>query len=126
MPGQERVVLTKEVLVLRASVTAPFDNFYLLWALTLKAVRHQWDRIVFMQTNREDVGGRYTEIELPVPPDRATADDVSKAFRDFYLGTQLLRDTLLSYLNKDDRHHIFMSSSAMPPLEDVDDDDLSE
>lgn len=112
MPGQERMVLTKEVLVLRASERAEFDNFYLLWAMTLKAVRRQWDRIVFMQTNREDVGKRYREILIPVPPSREVADAVSKPFRDYYVGTQRLRENLLSYLANDEKHHIFMSSAA--------------
>ncbi|MFG2720760.1 hypothetical protein ACGFW5_21045 [Streptomyces sp. NPDC048416] len=120
MPGQERVVLTKEVLVLRASESAPFDNFYLLWAMTLKAVRRQWDRVVFMQTNREDVGRRYKEIRIPVPPSREVAEEVSKAFRDYYLGTQRLRENLVTYLANDDKHHIFMSSvaAAVEELED--------
>ncbi|MFG3354526.1 hypothetical protein [Streptomyces sp. NPDC048001] len=120
MPGQERVVLTKEVLVLRAAESAPFDNFYLLWAMTLKAVRRQWDRVVFMQTNREDVGRRYREILIPVPPNREVADRASKAFRDYYLGTQRLREDLLSYLANDDKHYIFMSSAAA--VEEADDE----
>jgi hypothetical protein len=125
MPGQERVVLTKEVLVLRASEDAEFDNFYLLWALTLKAVRRQWDRIVFMQTNREDVGRRYREILIPIPPSREIADAVSKAFRDYYIGAQQLRDNLLSYLSNDEKHHIFMSSTASA-AEGMADDDFDE
>ena len=36
--------------------------------MTLNVVRQQWNRVVFMQTNREDVGQRYLEIEVPVPP----------------------------------------------------------
>ena len=55
MPGQEQVVLTKEIIIIRPGPAAKFDTFYLLWALTLKIVRNQWKRIVFMQTNREDV-----------------------------------------------------------------------
>ncbi|MBD3008420.1 hypothetical protein [Streptomyces sp. 5-10] len=121
MPGQERVVLTKEVLVLRASGNAPFDNFYLLWAMTLKAVRRQWDRIVFMQTNREDVGKRYEEIRIPVPPSREEADNCSKAFRNYYLGTQKLRDDFLSYLAGEDKHYIFMASAVASVEEIVDD-----
>ena len=113
MPGQERIVLTKEVLVLRASHKALFDNFYLLWAMTLKAVRRQWDRVVFMQTNREDVGSRYKEIRIPIPADKETADEVSKPFREFYLGTYKLRDTFIQYLESDDKHHIFMSTAAV-------------
>lgn len=124
MPGQDRVVLTKEVLVLRASESASFDNFYLLWAMTLKAVRRQWDRVVFMQTNREDVGRRYREIRIPVPRSREAADEVSKAFRDYYLGTHRLRENLVTYLANDDKHHIFMSSAAavVEDLEDEADD----
>lgn len=124
MPGQEHVVLTKEVLVLRAGPDAQFDNFYLLWAMTLKAVRHQWDRVVFMQTNREDVGERYKEIELPVPPDRETADSYSAPFREFYVGTQQLRERLLNYLSNDSKHYIFMSSAVVEP--DDEDEDVSE
>ncbi|WP_405890249.1 hypothetical protein OG427_17835 [Streptomyces sp. NBC_00133] len=118
MPGQEQVVLTKEMLILRAGKEAPFDNFYLLWALTLKAVRRQWDRIVFMQTNREDVGSRYLEITLPVPPNRSVADEFSKAFREYYLGIEKLRDGFLGYLSADDRHHVFMSSAEVAEPED--------
>lgn len=111
MPGQERLVLTKEMLVLHAATEAPFDNFYLLWAMSLKAVRRQWDRIVFMQTNREDVGDRYKEIRIPVPPDSLTSDRVSAPMRTYYDGMNSLRDKYLEYLEADGRHHIFMSAS---------------
>ena len=111
MPGQQRVVLTKEVLVLHAQEDGDFDNFYLLWAMSLEAVRRQWDRIVFMQTNREDVGMRYREIRVPVAPDRATALRVSSPFRDYYLGSQEIRNSFLEYLTDDGRHHIFLSSA---------------
>jgi type I restriction enzyme M protein len=112
MPGQEQIVLTREVLVLRAADDAPYDNFYLLWAMTLKAVRRQWDRIVFMQTNREDAGSRYNEICIPVPRDRDSADAFAKPFRDYYLGIQQRRDSFLNYLASDNKHHIFMSSAG--------------
>src|SRR3546814_408201 len=36
MPGQERVLLTKEIIVMRPGEAANFDAFYLLWAMTLK------------------------------------------------------------------------------------------
>jgi type I restriction enzyme M protein len=124
MPGQERVVLTKEVLVLRAADDAPFDNFYLLWAMTLKAVRRQWDRIVFMQTNREDVGRRYNEIRIPVPPNPEVAYACSQTFRDYYIGTQQLRDNLLEYLARDSKHYIFMSSVAV--IEEALDEEIAE
>ncbi|MFY1654034.1 hypothetical protein ACN27J_24515 [Solwaraspora sp. WMMB762] len=110
MPGQERVVLTKEMLVLRAMDGAPFDNFYLLWAMTLKAVRRQWGRVIFMQTNREDVGSRYREIRIPIPPTSDQARVASGAFRSYYKESQKIRESFLAYLAKDDRHHVFLSS----------------
>ncbi len=66
MPGQENAVLTEEIIIARTN-TQLFDQFYLLWALTLKEVVAQWERIVFMQTNREDVGKRMYEIQIPIP-----------------------------------------------------------
>lgn len=113
MPGQERIVFTKEVLILRATSKAPFDTFFLLWAMTLKAVRRQWERVVFMQTNREDVGSRYREIVIPTPPDESVARLRSAPFRDFYQGIDRLRENLVAYLESDDKHHIFISTANL-------------
>lgn len=112
MPGQEHIVLTKEMLILRATDEAPFDNFYLLWALTLKAVRRQWERIIFMQTNREDVGSRYREILLPIPPNEDVAASRSEPFRSYYEGMDMLRERLVRYLESDDKHHLFISTAV--------------
>ena len=117
MPGQEQVVLTKEIIVIRPGHAANFDAFYLLWALTLKIVRDQWRRIVFMQTNREDVGKRYLEIEIPVPPNRKKADEVSASFRDYFQTLAKARTSLIDYLNTDSRHHFFVSG-ADPVIEE--------
>lgn len=84
LPGEERVVLTKEVFVLRVVDTTLFDCFYLLWALSLSAVRDQWRRVALMQTNREDCGSRYREIVIPKPESRAWADETSAAFRAYF------------------------------------------
>ena len=84
LPGQTDVVLTKEMIVFRPGENAEFDSFYLAWSLDLEAVRDQWDRVIFMQTNREDVGNRYLEIEIPVPPSRAEADAASEHYRNYY------------------------------------------
>lgn len=111
LPGQEQVVTTKEVIVLRPGPAANFDPFYLLWALTLKIVRDQWRRVVFMQTNREDVGARYLEIELPIPPDSKTATKVSAAFRDYYKTIASARENLIAYLNERSDHHFFVSGA---------------
>lgn len=111
LPGQEQVVTTKEVIVLRPGPAADFDAFYLLWALTLKIVRDQWKRVVFMQTNREDVGTRYLEIELPIPPDAKTATKVSAAFRNYYKTIASARENLITYLNEHSQHHFFVSGA---------------
>jgi len=118
MPGQEQVLLTKEVIVLRASPDAGFDQFYLLWAMTLKIVREQWQRVIFMQTNREDVGRRYLEIEIPEPPDPDTAKAVSEPFRRYYTRVVEEREKLSDYLRKGD-HHFFLSGAEEPPEQGV-------
>ena len=74
LPGQERAVFTKETLIMNATAEALFDNFYLGWALDLDVVRKQWGRVVFMQTNREDLGNRYREILIPIPDTRNMAN----------------------------------------------------
>ena len=111
MPGQEEILLTKEVIIVRATPSAPFDQFYLIWALTLKEVRGQWDRVVFMQTNREDVGKRYLEVKIPVPPTRAEADRISKAFRSYFSSISHARRKLLDYLDEADAHHFFVGTT---------------
>ena len=107
MPGQEQVVLTKEVIVLRAADGAQFDQFFLLWALTLKQVREQWRRVVLMQTNREDVGNRAGEIEIPIPPSRKHADEVSRPFRTYFESLENAQRELSKYLYSSDHKHSF-------------------
>lgn len=118
MPGQERVVMTKEMIVLRPGESALFDAFYLLWAMTLKVVKDQWKRVVFMQTNREDVGKRFLEIELPIPPSREIADAISKPFRDYYLSISNARTQIASYLLESKAHHFFVAGAEESELLD--------
>lgn len=117
MPGQERVVLTREVILLRVTPHAPFDAFYLLWALSLEIVRNQWKRVIFMQTNREDVGDRYREILLPIPPDKKEARNVSKEFRAYYTGLSRLRTHFAEYLSNEGLHHFSLTVAAPVPDE---------
>jgi hypothetical protein len=121
MPGQEQVLMTKEIIVIRPGPEADFDTFYLLWALTLKVVRDQWRRVVFMQTNREDVGRRYLEICVPVPPNRERADALSKPFKDYYETISRARTELQKYLFNSRAHHFFVSGVEKPVLADDDD-----
>ena len=83
MPGQEQIVLTKEVIGLR-SRSELFDQFYLIWAMNLPVVRCQWERVIFMQTNREDVGNRFLEIDIPIPRSKDRAIAISKPFKNYY------------------------------------------
>lgn len=112
MPGQEKIVLTKEVIIIRSLVKEiEFDQFYLLWALSLDLVREQWKRIVLMQTNREDVGSRLYEIQIPIPINKSKADEVSKYFKDYYDAISKARTTLDENLKNDRfKHHFYLSS----------------
>lgn len=120
MPGQEQILVTKEVIVLRPGPDAVFDPFYLLWAMTLQIVRAQWRRVVFMQTNREDVGHRYLEIEVPVPPDAERAREVSEPFRTYFTAIAHARNAFRAYLDRTGDHHFFVSGGEALPDEDVD------
>jgi len=119
MPGQERVVLTKEIIILRPGPAAHFDSFYMLWALTLSIVREQWQRVVFMQTNREDVGARWLEIEVPVAKSREIADTTSKPFRTYYNAIAAARTALGDYLRENGEHHFFISGAETPEPEAI-------
>lgn len=118
MPGQEQIIVTKEVIILRPGPAAKFDAFYLLWAFSLNIVREQWKRVVFMQTNREDVGKRYHEIRVPVPPTTVDAARVSAAFRIYYTTMAKAREDFAAYLDKSGRHHFFVSGVEDQSLPD--------
>lgn len=111
MPGQEQLLLTKEIIILRPGHHADFDSFYLLWAMTLKIVRDQWKRVIFMQTNREDVGDRFLEIEIPIAMDAAIAAQVSQPFRSYYQMVAKARTSLGQYLAESGEHHFFVSDA---------------
>jgi type I restriction enzyme M protein len=95
LPGEENVVITKEVLIFTVETgeTDGWDAFYLFWALCLRCVRQQWQRITLMQTNREDCGARWREVLLPKPKSAEWAREVSAAFRDYFttIGTAKTR-----------------------------------
>lgn len=117
MPGQEQILTTKEIIVLRPGSKAKFDAFYLLWAMTLKIVRDQWKRVIFMQTNREDVGKRYLEIEVPIAPNAVITRDVSQPFRKYFKTIASARSELQQYLAKaESPHHFFVAGGD--PSED--------
>ena len=101
LPGEQNVVLTKEVFVFRVGKADLFDHSYLFWAFSLKAVRDQWRRIALMQTNREDCGERYKEVILPKPPDSAWANTASMAFRTYFSKIATARTAFAHRLERD-------------------------
>ena len=128
LPGQEQVVTTKEVIVLRPGKKANFDPFYLTWALTLNIVRDQWRRVIFMQTNREDVGDRYLDIRVPIPRDAEHAKNVSKPFRDYYQTLAQARGEHRSYFSSAPDHHFFIGTAeeGSENVEDIEADEAFE
>jgi hypothetical protein len=112
MPGQQNVVLTKEVIVVRATQNAPFSQFYLMWALSLSAVRKQWDRIIFMQTNREDVGKRMLEILIPLATTQEYATTLASPFKIYYESLENARNQFITTIdNSAFGHHIHLGDS---------------
>jgi len=106
LPGEEAVVLTKEVFVLRVATGNAWDPFYLLWALSLRAVRDQWRRVALMQTNREDCGDRYREIVVPDPPNENWARDKSAAFRAYFTTLAKTREDFVRSVSLDGLDYI--------------------
>jgi type I restriction enzyme M protein len=114
LPGEEQVVLTKEVFVIRIVRSDLVDPFYLLWALSLKAVRDQWRRITLMQTNREDCGQRYREIILPKPKSKAWAKSTSASFRDYFQTIATARASFIEQVRASKFEHVANVLSSTP------------
>jgi type I restriction enzyme M protein len=120
LPGEERIVLTKEIFVFRIIEDSTWDPFYLLWTLSLKAVRDQWRRIALMQTNREDCGDRYREIILPKPRSREWALQVSRAFRDYFTMIATAKASFIAEVSDDEFEYVANVLSETPITEDFD------
>jgi type I restriction enzyme M protein len=114
LPGEEQVVITKEVFVLRVMNRELIDPFYLLWALSLKSVRDQWRRIALMQTNREDCGNRYREVLLPRALSKGWADRVSQPFRDYFTTMAAARTTFMKNVAEDTVEYVANVRSTIP------------
>ncbi len=114
LPGEERVVITKEVFIVRVvgGGGVGWSPFYLLWALCLKAVRKQWQRVALMQTNREDVSSRYREILLPLPRSAKWAESVSAPFRDYFTTLAAARTAFVTSLSESGYEYIASAHSV--------------
>jgi type I restriction enzyme M protein len=115
LPGEERVVITKEVFIFRVQrEDTVWDPFVLFWSLCLRAVREQWRRIALMQTNREDCGSRHREIRLPVPPSKEAAQAASASFRQYFTRLAKAKTDFLSDVSKHHDRYIASVFSSMP------------
>lgn len=83
-----------------------YSPFYLLWALSLKEVRKQWQRVTLMQTNHEDVGARYKEVRIPKPISPVWVEEVSKAFREYFVGLAEAKKQFVLATSSDDYEYI--------------------
>lgn len=112
LPGEENIVLTKEVFVLRVKENNyGYNPFYLLWALSLKETRMQWSRLTLMQTNREDVGQRYREVIIPKPPTKKWAEKVSASFEQYFTSLANAKRLFCERNAADSFHYIASVSS---------------
>lgn len=116
LPGEEERVLTKEFFIFRVVGGAAdgWDWGYLLWALCLKSVRRQWQRVTLMQTNREDVGDRWREILLPAPKSAKWAHDVSAPFRDYFSAIATVRTSFVGRVEAASFDFIASVTAALP------------
>ena len=120
LPGEEQILVTKEVFIFRIVKNDLYDPFYLLWALSLQAVRDQWRRIALMQTNREDCGDRYREIIIPEPPSKAWALEVSKPFSDYFTTIANARKAFIESIATDSFVYVASASSYTTDASDAD------
>lgn len=121
LPGEEQVVITKEVFIFRASSNAEkyfLDPFYMLWALSLKEVREQWRRITLMQTNREDCGDRYREVLLPKPPTKDWANKVGSPFREHFQTIAQAKEAFIKSVHSDGFSYVASVLSSTPATPD--------
>ena len=120
LPGEEQVVLTKEVFVVRVTKKGltRFDPFYLLWVLSLQAVRNQWRRVILMQTNREDVAGRYLDIKIPLPKTAVACQSLSQGFREYFTTLASAKMRFTNHVNSSGHQYItsiFGEQQEEPP-----------
>lgn len=104
MPWQTGVVLTREIEVWRCAKNAEHIDPWLLLALvSLRVVHDQFNFLVLMQTNREDLGERFRELLLPIPRSSEKCEEWSRPIREFFDATVRARrsyDNLGSQLDQ--------------------------
>lgn len=93
MPWQTQAVLTREIAVWRVSPAAKrLDPWLLLALMSLRVVHDQFNFLVLMQMNREDLGDRYRELQLPLPKDKRLREQWARPIADFFTSTAAARE----------------------------------
>lgn len=94
MPWQTHVVLTREVLVLRAMENRRgIDPALLLALMSLKVVQQQYGHLALMNTNREDLGDRWREVRIPLPDSDAAREAVARPIREYFQAQVVARES---------------------------------
>ncbi len=106
LPWQTRVILTREVLVLRVEENdQEVDAFLLLALLSLRVVQRQYAYLTLMQTNREDLSDRWLEVQVPLPRTRPQRRKLAAPVRDYFQAIVQARESyeeMLKQLGSDD------------------------
>ncbi len=84
MPWQTDVILTREINIWRAREGATVDWALLLALCSLRVVFDQFQHLVLMQMNREDLSDRYRDLLLPVPRDKGKRHEWADPIREFF------------------------------------------
>lgn len=85
LPWQTQVILTREVLILRASANdMGLDPYLLLALLSLRVVQDQYATLALMQTNREHLGDHWREVLVPMPATREAREGMGAPLRDYF------------------------------------------
>jgi type I restriction enzyme M protein len=94
LPWQTHVVLTKEVLIIRALENEEgITPFLLLALLSLRVVQEQFKTLVLMQTNREHLGDHWREVRLPLPQTMLQRGRLGTAVQSYFDGIVRARES---------------------------------
>ena len=93
MPWQTDVVLTKEIAVLRCAKGSRISPWLLVVVLSLRVVNDQFRFLVQMQTNREDLGRRLLELQIPLPMDASARRRWEKPAEEYFRAQVRARDS---------------------------------
>lgn len=117
LPGEEDRVLTKEILVLRATEEGMKHGYtpsYLFWALSLGQVREGWRRVTLMQTNREDLGELWKKVRIPAPKSPKWAEKVSAPIKEYFEALAKAKKVLEKLSEQEKEGFSFVSFLGLP------------